>query len=187
MDPVTLGIQAVGLGLQIFGGFSQANKSKQASGVNRDIAQQEQAINAAKARQMELEGRRTQVENIRNSQRARAMATQAATTQGAQFGTGLQGGLAQVQDKMAWNMLGVDQALATGREINSYNDKISQDKMRLADIGADAATGAGWSSLGGALLKSGSIFGQVSQGFGGGSQQSMSNPYGSMPQAGVNF
>lgn len=166
MDPISIGIQAIGLGLQLFGGFSQSRNAKEASQVNQDIARQEQAINDAKTRQMELEGRRTQVENIRNAQRARAMAVQAATTQGAQFGTGLQGGLAQVQDQMGWNMLGVDQALSTGREINQYNRNISGDKQRLAQLGADSATSQGWSSLGGALVKAGPIIGQVSQGFG---------------------
>lgn len=177
MDPISIGISAVGLGMQIFGGFSQAAKAKEAAGVNQDIARQEMAINAAKSRQMELEAKRTQMQNIRNAQRARAMATQAATTQGAQFGTGLQGGLAQIQAQMGFNMLGVDQALATGREINKYNDAISQDKMKLSSIGAESATAAGWSSLGGALLKAGPVIGQISQGFG----NSNSGDYTGMP------
>lgn len=187
MDPVSLGLAAVGLGMQIYGGFSQSSAAREAAGVNKDVAAQEQNINNAKMQQMEIEGRRMQTENIRNAQRSRAMAVQSATTQGAQFGTGLAGGLAQVQDKMGWNMLGIDQALATGRQINTYNQQISQDKMKLADIGAQSATGAGFTSLGGALIKAGPIVGQVSQGFGGGYQQSMNNPYNSMPMAGRDF
>jgi len=167
MDPISIGIMAVGLGMQIFGGVSQAQNAKQTAAVNQDIAKQEAAINDVKARQMEMEARRTQIENMRNGQRARAQAIQTATTQGAQFGTGLQGGLAQVQDKMAWNMLGVDQALANGRDINSLNKNISSDKMQLAALGGENATAAGYSSLGGALIKAGPIVGQVSQGFGG--------------------
>lgn len=133
---------------------------------------------------MELEGRRTQLQNVRNAQRARAVAVQSAVSQGAQFGSGLQGGLAQIQDQMGWNMLGVDQALATGREINQYNQNISQDKQKLASLGADSATSQGFASLGGALIKAGPIIGQVSQGFGGsGLQQSMNNPYDTMPRA----
>ena len=188
MDPVSLGIAAVGVGMQIYGSYKQYENAKEVAAVSQDVARQEQAINNAKMRQMELEGRRTQLQNVRNAQRARAQAVQAATTQGAQFGSGLQGGLAQIQDQMGWNMLGVDQALATGREINTYNNNISNDKQRLASLGADAAEAQGYSSLGGALIKSGPIVGQISQGFGGsGMQQSMANPYDAMPRATYNY
>lgn len=70
MDPVSLGIAAVGLGLQIYGGFRQSENAKEVAAVSQDMAKQEQSINDAKVRQMELEGRRTQLQNIRNAQRA---------------------------------------------------------------------------------------------------------------------
>lgn len=165
-DPVSLGIQAVGLGLQLYSGFEQAEISKEVAQSQNIIAQQEGAINAAKQRQMELEARRMQTENIRNIQRGRAMAAQAAVNQGAQFGTGLQGGLAQVQQQGFWNMLGVDQALYTGREIAGYNQEISSQKARIASLGGDSAELQGYSSLGGALMKAGPTIGQLSQSFG---------------------
>lgn len=178
MDPISLAIGAVGVGMQIFGGFGQAEKSQEASRVSQDIARQEQAINGAKLRQMELEGRRMNVENIRNGQRARAQATNAAVQQGAQFGTGLMGGIAQINDKTNWNILGVDQGLQTGREIGGYNDKISADKQQLAQIGADSSMYQGLTSLGGAVMKAGPIIGQISQGFGGGGTGVTGNNYG---------
>lgn len=166
MDPISLAIGAVGLGMQIFGGMGQSENAHQSAAVSQDIARQEQSINDAKQKQMELEGRRTQMENIRNNQRARAMAENAAVNQGAQFGSGLQGGLAQVNDQSMFNMNGVNSALSIGREINSYNQNISGDKQQLAGIQADSATNQGIASLGGALLKAGPIVGQMSQGFG---------------------
>lgn len=188
MDPVSLGIAAVGLGLQIYGGFRQSENAKEVAAVSQDMAKQEQSINDAKVRQMELEGRRTQLQNIRNAQRARAVAVQSATSQGAQFGSGLQGGLAEVQNQMGFNLLGVDQALATGREINQYNQNISEDKQKLASLGAKNAEAQGYASLGGALIKAGPIVGQISQGFGGsGLQQTMTNPYDAMPRATYNY
>lgn len=184
MDPLTLGIAAVGLGMQLFGGAKQSAIAKESAQVSQDMAMQEQAINRAKVRQMEMEGRRMQMENIRNTQRARAMAVQAGVNQGAQFGTGLLGGIAGVQNKGAWNMQGVQFGLDFGREVAGYNDKISADKMQLAQLGSQSAQASGWSSLGGALLKAGPTIGAMSQGFG--SSQSMANPYGSMPKAGSN-
>lgn len=177
MDPISLAIGAVGLGMQIFGGVSSSNVAKQQAQVGQqqaavsgNIATQEQGINDAKQAAMELQGRRTQLENVRNNQRARAQAVQSATTQGAQFGSGLQGGLGQIQDQSLFNMSGVNSALQTGRQIAGFNQNITGDKLQLASLGSQsaglqgqAATDAGISSIGGALLKSGPMIGQLGQ------------------------
>jgi hypothetical protein len=166
MEPFSLALMGVGLGMQVFGGLESAKNAKQQAAVSQDIARKEQGINDVKQRQMELEGRRMQMENIRNSQRARAMAESAAVNQGAQFGSGLQGGLAQIQDQTLYNMFGVNQALVAGREINQFNQGISGDKQKLAALGGEQATNQAISSLGGSLMKAGPIVGQFSQGFG---------------------
>ena len=171
-DPISMGINAVGLGLQIYGAFSGSSDAHKAAGISKDIANQEMQINALKQQQMELEGRRTQVQNIRNTQRSIALGLNSAVNQGAQMGSGLGGGYAQSVNQGNWNMLGVDQALGIGRDIAGHNNKISQDKMQLADVQSDQATDQGIASLGGSLLKSGGIIGQFAQGFGG-----KSNPY----------
>lgn len=179
-------IGAVGLGMQIFGGVGQADVAKQQAQVSMDEAKQEQGINDAKQSAMELSGRRMQMENVRNNQRARAMAENAAVGQGAQFGSGLQGGLAQINDQSLFNMTGVNDALSTGRQINQFNQGISADKIQMAQLGGKAATDQGIASIGGAVMKAGPIVGQFSQGFGG-SSATQANPYNSMPQAGINF
>lgn len=163
MDPISLAIGAVGLGMQIFGGLSAASNAQQQAKVSSDIAGQEQGINDAKQQAMETQSRRSQLENVRNNQRARAQAVQSATSQGAQFGTGLQGGLAQIQDQTLFNMQGNNQAVQTGHQINQFNGAISSDKMQLASLGGQAATDQGIASLGGALMKSGPMLGQLSQ------------------------
>lgn len=163
MDPISLAIGAVGLGMQIFGGVSSAQNAAAQAKVSSNIAVQEQDINNAKQQAMELQGRRTQMENVRNNQRARAQAENSAVSQGAQFGSGLQGGLAQVQDQTLFNMQGVNDALQTGRQINAYNSSISSDKEQLASLGGQAATDQGISSLGGALMKAGPVIGQLGQ------------------------
>lgn len=162
-------IGAIGLGAQLFGGLDSAKVGKEQAAVSADEAKQEQGINDAKQQAMELSGRRTQMEDIRNTQRARAMSLNTATNQGAQFGTGLQGGLDQIMDQGLFNLSGVNSALQTGREINTFNSAISADKIRMAQLGGQSATDQGIASLGGALIKAGPVIGQFSQGFGGSS------------------
>lgn len=159
-------VSAVGLGMSIFGGNEQADIAKQQAGVSRDIASQEQGINAEKQKAMEISGRRQQLEVYRNEQRLRAQATNAAVNQGAFLGSGLQGGLAQITDQTIFNGAGINSGLETGRAIAGYNNKISGDKMQLASLGGDAASAAGLTSLGGAVMKAGPVVGQLSAGFG---------------------
>lgn len=157
---------AIGLGMSIFGGMQQSSIAKQQAQVSMDEARQEQGINDVKQQAMELSGRRQQLEIIRTNQRARALAENSATNQGAQFGSGIQGGLAQINDQSLFNLTGVNTALETGRQINTFNQQISRDKIQSAQLGGQASSGAGFASLGGAILKAGPVFGQFSQGFG---------------------
>lgn len=176
------GVSAIGLGMSIFGGMQQAGIAKEQAGVSADVARQEQGINDQKQQAMELAGRRQQLEIIRNNQRARAMAENSAVNQGAQFGSGLQGGLAQIQDQSTFNLVGVNSALETGRNIAGYNNAISTDKIRLAQLGGDAASAAGFASLGGSIMKAGPAIGALSGGFGGKSSTAGGN-YSGTPGA----
>lgn len=163
---VGAGISAIGLGMSIFGGSEQSRISHEQAETSADIARQEMAINQEKQKAMEVMGRRQQLEIVRNGQRARAMAENNATNQGAQFGSGLQGGLAQISDDTGFNLSGVDQALMTGRAISGFNNLISQDKIKLAQLGGDAATAGGFASLGGSIMRAGPYVGAMSGGFG---------------------
>lgn len=172
MDPISLAMSGIGLGMQVFGTLGGISSAGKAAGISKDIAQKEMQINAMKQQQMELEGRRTQVQNIRNQQRAIAMGLNAAVNQGAQMGSGLAGGYAQSVNSGLWNNLGVDQALGIGRGIASLNNSISQDKMQLSDVQSEQATYQGLTSLGGSILKAGPTTGNLFAGF-----SKPSNPY----------
>lgn len=166
-------VSAVGLGMNILGGSQQSEIAHQTAEASSDAARQEMGINAEKQRAMEIAGRRQQLEIIRNGQRARALAENNATNQGAQFGSGLAGGLAQISADTNYNMAGVDLGLMSGRTIAGFNDKISQDKIKIAQLGGDAASAAGLQSLGGSVLKAGPTIGSLmGLGFGGGSNRS---------------
>lgn len=167
MDPITATLGVVGLGMQVFGGLAASGVAKQEAQVSSDEAAQEQNINNTKQAAMRLNAQRTQMENIRNNQRARAQATNSATNQGAQFGSGLQGGLAQVNDQSTFNMLGVNQALQTGAQIGNFNNLISQDKIQMAGLGGQMATDQGIASMGAGISKAAPMIGPMTQlGFG---------------------
>lgn len=178
MDPITIGLMAVGTGLQIYGGMKQSGIAKQQAAIGQqqasisaDEAAQEQGINYQKQQQMQLQASRMQLENFRNVQRARAQGLNTAVSQGAQFGSGLQGGQAQATDQGYTNALGINQNLEIGNNIFGYNNAISQDRIKSAGLqsqsaalGGDAATASGISSLGGALVKTGPTIGAMAKG-----------------------
>lgn len=166
MDPLTLGIAAVGLGTSIFGGMSASADAQKAAAIQGQIQGVETQVNDQRRNAMELSGRRQQMEIFRNNQRQRAMATNAAVNQGAQFGSGLQGGLAQVQDQSMFNSLGVSQNLEIGRNIFGLNDQISGLKTQLSSVQSDMASDQGIASLGGSILKSAPMLGQMGAGIG---------------------
>lgn len=167
MDPLTLGIGAVGLGLQVFGGFSAASAAKQAYGIQQNITGLEGQVNDQRRQAMELSARRQQLENFRNTQRVRAMGMNAAVNQGAQFGSGLQGGQAQATDQGNFNALGVSQNLQIGRNMFGLQDQISQQKLALSGVQSSQATDQAWAGLGGALTKNAGTISNISQGVGG--------------------
>lgn len=177
MDPISLGLSAVGLGMQIFGGLGQASVAKQSAQVSANIATQEQAVNQQKQEQMNTQARRMQLENVRNAQRGRAQATASAVSQGSSAGMGMQssalsGGLADVTNQSTFNAQGVNNSLQFGNTIAGYNNNISADKIQLANLGGQAATDQGISSLGGALMKSGPTVGGFAKDLGGASSSS---------------
>lgn len=180
MDPISLSLQAIGFGLQLFGGMSQANTSKQIAQVSQDKAQHEMQINTLKQQQVRLEASRTQMQDVRNLQRARAMSLSSATTQGAQFGSGLQGGQADVTNQGLFNIQGVNQALQTSEGIYGHNQSITQDNSKIAGLQGEAATAQGISSIGGALMKSAPGIGSI---FGGGNYKSGGGNYSGTPGA----
>lgn len=171
MDPISAGLGILGTGIQLWSSFSAAHKaSENAAAVAKEnihIASDEQAINDQKRQQMQLEAGRMQLQQFRNIQRQRALGIAAATNQGAQYGSGLAGGIAQTQGEGNTNLLGINQNLQIGQTIFGINNDISQSKMHLAqlnrDNAQDQANAQAWNSLGGSLVKNSGTIGGLSQ------------------------
>lgn len=165
MDPLTLGISAVGLGLQAFGGFSAASKAKEAYGIQSQISGLEGQVNDQRRTAMELSARRQSMEIFRNNQRARSLALNNATQQGASYGnsSGLPGGTAQVDAQSTFNLQGVNQNLDIGRNIFGLDDQISKQKLALSGVQSQMMTDQSVSQLGGSISKSAGTLGSIGQ------------------------
>lgn len=176
MDPVSLTLGVVGLGMSIFGGISGAqasalysNESKQYASAEYGVENQESAL---KNQVYQTQNARAQLENVRNTQRARANAIQAGVTQGAQYGSGVQGGTAEVTGEGAFNAAGLSQGLQATNAMYGLNQQYNTLQYQRALMGINAqqaqSTAQGWQSLGGAVMKSGPMVGNM---FGGGSSK----------------
>lgn len=168
MDPLTLGIGAIGVGLQLAGGIGGVSAAHQAAGIQQKITGLETQANDQRRQAMELSARRQQLEIFRNTQRARASGLNASVNQGAQFGSGKAGGQAQATDQGLFNIAGVNQNLGIGRNLFSINNDISQQKMQLSAVQGDMATYQGLSNLGGAITKGAGTISNIAGNFQGG-------------------
>lgn len=189
MDPLTIGIGLAGLGMSLFGGAKSSSDSSQIAQQQKELAQQsyginsnisglENQVNDQHQTQMELTSRRASLENFRNTQKAQAQGLTNATNQGAQFGSGMQGGQAEVADQGMFNDLGIKNNLEIGENIFGLNRQISKQKLDLSalqtkyagtigDLQSSLATDQGISSFGKSLSGSASMFGNMAQGMGG--------------------
>lgn len=193
-------IGLVGLGGSLFGGVGQAGASKQMAGLEQqkaalsmNTAGLEEQQDAVRQQAMELSNRRSQLENVRNTQRARAMAVQAGVSQGAQYGSGVAGGVASTEAQGTYGAVGLNQSLQQGESMFALNKSIDQNKIAMAGLGGQeasvqgsAATSAGIASLGGSLMKAAPMLGNMSQSinftgmFGGSSAPNPFNQTGSL-------
>lgn len=125
------------------------------AGVGGTIAQMQGASEAAKGAeraealrkaQMDLEATRSRRQIIRQAALARSTALSNTTSQGAAQGSGLQGGLGQIQNEAGGAAVASNQNQILGTEMFSANRQISRGQTT-------SSIGQGVSSLGGALVK----------------------------------
>lgn len=161
MEPFTTTIGLVGLGLSLFGGLSAAEDAKQAASIQNKMAGLQGDLEDQRHTAMVLASNRQQMEILRTNQRARSTALNNAVSQNANLGSGLQGGLAQVQDQGLFNLAGVNQNLEIGEAQFKINKQITEQKQQLATVQGQQATDQGLASLGGALTKSAPMLGSL--------------------------
>lgn len=173
MAAVTAAIAAAGLGISAYGAYQQYQGAQDQAEAQRNMIQSQLQINqyeqqqeALRRQSMELTAQRQKMEVIRQQQRANSLALQRATNQGANLGSGLQGGYGQISGYTGFNLVGINQNLQLGRQnfdinalISQQNALISGQKINMANAGSDIAFGVGLSHLGGSLMSNASTFG----------------------------
>jgi hypothetical protein len=168
--PVVAAIAGVAsVGLQVYGMQQNKKAAEQQAAANAVIIDAQKKQNALKETSMDLDYRRRQLEALRAAQRARSAGLTAANSQGAIFGSGLQGGFGQIQGATQTNLLGLNQAYTLGQQNFRLDDQISQGRLMASQAQTTASNAAGITSLGGSILSSIGAFSRLTQGFGGSS------------------
>jgi len=117
--------------LNVAAADASVTASEASSVINKNILQGEQGIEGLKRQAMESDARRKQLEFIRQQQRARSLGL---TKQGAQFGSGLQGGYGQISGATGTNLTGLSQNLQIGEGIFDFNAGITNQRIALNDL-----------------------------------------------------
>lgn len=177
MDPVSLMMGVSGLALKAFGAFGSVSAAQaQEKAQEQQIGLERQGENV-RSDYMEVTSRRESLQALRNNQRARSMALNSSTNQGAQQGSGLSGGYGQIAGMSNTNLAGIDQNLQFGRQTFGINEQISQTKIDQAKAGSQAATAQGWSSLGGSLIGGMGMGKQLAGSFGPSANPGIFSPF----------
>lgn len=178
MDPISLGIGLVGLGTSLYGMFSSSGVAHQTAQLSSNITGLEGQENDVRQQAMNMSAKRSQIQTVRTAQRARSMAVQAGATQtGSLTGSGVEGGISETTSEGAYGLQGINFQKAFGTQLFGLDAQVTNDKMKLASLGGTAATDAGITSLGGAIMnvsgKAGNIFGSLGGSTGGGAPATM--------------
>lgn len=203
-----------GQAIQQAGYAKMSAASEQVNQLQKLITQDEMKQEGLRRQAMEIDASRNRIQVLRQAQQARAMGVAAAVNQGAFYGSGLQGGTAQVSGAAGFNLLGISQNLDMGRKNFDINADISQQKLGIADQntilnqgqgqvyqgqGVSQAgqgmvqMGSGFMSMGSSLMGAASSFSNIAgnfKGFGGTGMGGYggSNPMmGSSPGMGMGF
>lgn len=163
-----LGAEAGGLGLSLFGAFSQANTAKEESDVSIQKAQIEQQQNQVKWNQAQMGLRRSNLQVLRNDQQSRSIALTNAvsgtgTTKSSEYG----GALGQISGETNTGLQGLQQSYDFGLQQKNLNDQLSQNEIQMAGLESKKASQSIFSSLGSGLTSIGGSAVSAATGSGG--------------------
>jgi hypothetical protein len=173
-NPIAMiqGIAALGgIGMSLFGTSKEAQAKKEEAELSTKEAQLEMQINEQRKQLATDIYNRQTTENFRTAQLAAHRSRATAVGQGAQYSSGARAGEEQQAAGAAWNQLGLMQNYQIGQNIFGMTSDIDQLKVQMAQLGTQAATGAGYAAIGSGLMQGSSALGRIG-GFlpGGGGQ-----------------
>lgn len=161
-------------------GAAVAGTATSIVGVSEQGAAQQQmlAVQAKEQEQrknlFEIEQQRKRVEDLRNAQTATSAARSRAVNQGAQFGSGLLGGMAQVKGESNYNLLGIQQNTQIGENLFGLDQQLTEAKIASAQAATLQSIGGSLTSFGGSVVNSMGNIGKLTSGFGSSSSSGVS-------------
>ena len=162
MDPFSA---LLGLGLTAVGTFMGMGAASDYNVAQKKDIQLEQQVEGQRKQAAQLKYERDSMEVFRNNQRARAQGLEAATSQGAQFGSGLQGAYGQIRGQTGYNLLGINQNKEIGDNVFGLNAQISNTKIDMANSQKDQQLAQGITSLGSSIFGSSKALGNIFSGY----------------------
>jgi hypothetical protein len=157
---VGAGIGLAGLGIEALGTMEQSSAAKDVTQADINIAGIQQKENAQRQLAMQINARRQQTQQIRDAQLKQSQGLASATSQGAQFGSGLSGGQAQIAGQANYNLQGINQNLQIGNTLFDLSNQQSQQQIAKFQAQSAQASASGLSSIGGDLLKAAPMLAQ---------------------------
>ncbi len=154
---LTTAFGLAGLGTELAGGLMTMGAQKEEHAASVGITQLEMQADQQRRSAMELSAQRSSLEVTRNAQRARSLGTENAVAGGSQLGSGLQGGLSQIQGQATTNQLGISQNLQIGRNIFDINASIGAARIAESNAKSKEAEGMGIMSLGKGIMGLGNL------------------------------
>jgi len=155
MDPISMlitgGLTAASMFMSISGSQEAAKAAKQQAALSSQNAGLEMQVDEQRRQMMEISAKRQMTEQLRNIQRARSMSLSTETSQGAQFGSVVGGAQGAISGQGNFNLAGINQSLAIGRNIFGLNESIDRNKIQIAALGGQVAEGQGEMAFGQAL------------------------------------
>lgn len=169
MDPIAqMAMLGGGLALQGIGAIMNHSAQKEYNQHQQNQIGLEQKVSAQRYQAEQLDADRRRMETFRVAQRMRATALTNATSQGGQFGSGLQGGYGQIAGQSGVNLLGINQNAQISGDIFGLNSQISQERIGMAQSNMDSQTAQGLSSFGSSMSNASSTFGKFFSGYSNG-------------------
>lgn len=156
---VGVGSAIFGVGSSVIGASNQADAQQQMLGIQAKQQKQRQDL-------FEIEQQRKRIESLRQGQVAASTARANAVGQGAQFGSGLLGGIGEIQGETNYNILGINQNTMVGENLFGLDQQLTDAKINSAQATSMQQMGQSMTSFGGMLVSNMGEIGRLSSGFG---------------------
>ncbi len=159
MGALGIGLDAVGLGVDIFGGISAMGHAKEAARLEKEMAGVEMQEDDTRQNAMHMTAQRQMLQQVRNNQMARSQALATANSEGAAKGSGLSGAYGSIGGQTGTNLAGISQNLQFGDRMFELNRQLSALKMSKADVEGKLSTDKGIMDIGGGIMGLGKALG----------------------------